>query len=118
MDIVKFQQKLEEICTLGEENGKVLTPLQVRECFQGMELDKNQLLKVLQYLKLKGISIEGMEVSPAAEDAASEVSEEEKKVSLTAEEEAYVKEYLEELKTAEKAKEHILCVRLRKWQWK
>lgn len=102
MDIAKFQQKLEEICALGEENGKVLTALQVRDCFQGMELDKNQLIKILQYLKLKGISIEGMEAGASEEAAESEASEETKKIPLTAEEEAYVKEYFAELEIAEK----------------
>ena len=93
MDIVEFQRKLEEICALGEANGKVLTALQVRECFQGMELDKSQLLKVLQYLKLKGISIEGFEQE--TEETAAEETQEEERVPLTSEEEAYLKEYLE-----------------------
>lgn len=103
MDIAKFQQKLEEICALGEANGKTLTGQQVRDCFEGMELDKNQLLKILQYLKLKGISIEGMETeAPAFGETAKESPEETKKVPLTVEEEAYVKEYFAELQMAEK----------------
>ena len=59
MDIQKFQQKLTEVCELGEKNGKVLKPEQIKECFGELDLDKSQLIKILQYLKLKGISIEG-----------------------------------------------------------
>ena len=58
MDIQKFQQKLTEVCELGEKNGKVLKPEQIKECFGELDLDKSQLIKILQYLKLKGISIE------------------------------------------------------------
>lgn len=93
MDIVKFQEKLEEICALGEQNGKMLTALQVRDCFEGMELDKSQLLKILQYLKLKGISIEGLDQSAEVKEETEE-EQEEKKVPLTPDEEAYLKEYL------------------------
>ena len=56
MDIQKFQQKLTEVCELGEKNGKVLKPEQIKECFGELDLDKSQLIKILQYLKLKGIS--------------------------------------------------------------
>ena len=65
MDIQKFQQKLTEVCELGEKNGKVLKPEQIKECFGELDLDKSQLIKILQYLKLKGISIEGAEVIAA-----------------------------------------------------
>ena len=97
MDIQKFQQKLTEVCELGEKNGKVLKPEQIKECFGELDLDKSQLIKILQYLKLKGISIEGAEeISAASQTGPEEVSEEkEEKVPLTAEEEAYLKEYLE-----------------------
>ena len=99
MDIQKFQQKLTEVCELGEKNGKVLKPEQIKECFGELDLDKSQLIKILQYLKLKGISIEGAEeISAASQTGPEEVSEEkEEKVPLTAEEEAYLKEYLEGL---------------------
>ena len=57
MDIQKFQQKLTEVCELGEKNGKVLKPEQIKECFGELDLDKSQLIKILQYLKLKGIPL-------------------------------------------------------------
>ena len=99
MDIQKFQQKLTEVCELGEKNGKVLKPEQIKECFGELDLDKSQLIKILQYLKLKGISIEGAEVIAAApqEETEDTSEQEEKKVPLTPEEEAYLKEYLEGL---------------------
>ena len=84
MDIQKFQQKLTEVCELGEKNGKVLKPEQIKECFGELDLDKSQLIKILQYLKLKGISIEGAEeISAASQTGPEEVSEEkEEKVPL------------------------------------
>ena len=99
MDIQKFQQKLTEVCELGEKNGKILKPEQIKECFGELDLDKSQLIKILQYLKLKGISIEGAEaISAAPQEEKEDTSEqEEKKVALTPEEEAYLKEYLEGL---------------------
>ena len=102
MDIQKFQQKLTEVCELGEKNGKVLKPEQIKECFGELDLDKSQLIKILQYLKLKGISIEGAEeISAASQVGPEEVSEEKEEVPLTAEEEAYLKEYLEGLEEQE-----------------
>ena len=44
MDIEKFQEKLVQICELGEKNGKNLKPQQIRECFGEMDLD-NQLVR-------------------------------------------------------------------------
>ncbi len=103
MDIQKFQQKLTEVCELGEKNGKVLKPEQIKECFGELDLDKSQLIKILQYLKLKGISIEGAEAIAAApqEEREDTTEQEERKVALTPEEEAYLKEYLEGLNEQE-----------------
>ena len=103
MDIRKFQQKLTEICELGEKNGKVLKPAQIKECFGELDLDKSQLIKILQYLKLKGITIEGAEALAAApqEEHEEESAQSEEKVPLTSEEEVYLKEYLEGLEEQE-----------------
>ena len=105
MDIEKFQEKLAEICEIGEKNGKVLKPEQIKACFGELDLDKSRLIKILQYLKLKGISIEGAETIAASsqantEEAGRQSEEDEQKetrVPLTPEEEAYLKEYLEGL---------------------
>ena len=103
MDINKFQEKLAEICKLGEENGKALKPEQIKECFGDMDLDKSQLIKILQYLKLQGISIEGAEALQKPVDPETPGTEEtQKKVPLTAEEEEYLREYLENLEEQKK----------------
>lgn len=103
MDIEKFQQKLTEVCELGEKNGKVLKPEQIKECFGELDLDKSQLIRILQYLKLKGIPIEGAEAAAAAPQDVTEdaTAEKEERVPLTPEEEEYLKEYLEGLEEQE-----------------
>lgn len=95
MDVSQFQEKLSGICALAAENDKTLTTAQVREYFDGMDLDKSQLLKVLQYLKVQGIGIEGID---APEGGAVSVQNkddtpEAEAVPLTPEEEAYLREY-------------------------
>ena len=100
MDVLEFQKKLEGICALAEKNNKRLTTEQVREYFEASELEKEQLLKILQYLKVKGISIEGL--PEKSEDMISEIEEEEKYEPLTREEEEYLKNYLEGLSQTKK----------------
>ena len=99
MDVSEFQKKLEEICSIAEENNKKLTTEQVREHFQKSDLDKSQLLKILQYLKIKGISIEGAE--SIQDENPRQEEEEQKRIPLTAEEEVYLREYTESLLTQE-----------------
>ena len=81
----------------------MLKPAQIKECFGELDLDKSQLIKILQYLKLKGITIEGAEVLAAApqEEHEEESAQSEEKVPLTPEEEVYLKEYLEGLEEQE-----------------
>ena len=102
MDIKLFQQKLNEICTIAEENGKQLSQQQIREHFDESDLSTSQLVKILQYLKLKGITIEGAEEAASAAAAANTSSEsgsEEElpgtRAALTAEEQAYLSDYME-----------------------
>ncbi len=66
MDIKLFQQKLNDICAIAEENGKQLSQQQIREHFDESDLNTSQLVKILQYLKLKGITIEGAEKAAGA----------------------------------------------------
>lgn len=114
MDVQEFQLKLAELCKMAEENDKVLTGTQVREFFAGMELDKGQLLKIMQYLKVQGITIEGLEI-PARESASKdsdgkEEVPERKAVPLSPEEQAYLKEYragLGEASPLEKSEEEL-----------
>ncbi|MDO4272720.1 MAG: hypothetical protein Q4D16_03550 [Eubacteriales bacterium] len=90
MDVSQFQEKLSGICALAQENGGKLTAAQVRTFFAQMDLSKTQLLKVLQYLKVQGIVIEGVdtgEVERRREEHETAI------VPLTPEEEAYWEEY-------------------------
>lgn len=88
MDVLEFQKKLSEICALAAENGKKLTAVQIKETFSGMELKKEQLLKVLSYLNQQGISIEGVELPEKGEK-----EETRRAVPLTEQEQTYLEEY-------------------------
>ena len=54
MDIKLFQQKLNDICAIAEENNKQLSQQQIRDHFDESDLSTSQLVKILQYLKLRG----------------------------------------------------------------
>lgn len=101
MDVVQFQEKLREICDLGKQNGNMLTHEQIREHFTDTDLETSQMVKVLQYLKLQGISIEGEEAvsQEETEEDGDKVQSKGTKTPLTPEEEAYLKEYLSEIDT-------------------
>ena len=84
MDIKLFQQKLNDICAIAEENNKQLSQQQIRDHFDESDLSTSQLVKILQYLKLKGITIESdKEELPGT------------RAALTAEEQAYLSDYME-----------------------
>lgn len=95
MNVSEFQNKLAGICQLAEENQKKLTGEQVRKYFEDTDLEKEQLLKILHYLKMKGITIEGTEVETEQDAAVEKQEKEESAVPLTEEEKAYLKEYME-----------------------
>lgn len=105
MDVIEFQNKLESLCAAAKERNNVLRKEQIREHFQDMGLEKSQLLKVLQYLSGKGITIEGVEAAQAAGSDEEETAEE--KIPLTAEEKAYLKEYKDSLSKRIPAKEEL-----------
>ena len=107
MDVSEFQKKLEEICSIAEENNKKLTTDQVREHFQKSDLDRSQLVKILQYLKIKGIFIEGAEDVKAEISEPEAVQEEKQIIPLTLEEETYLREYKESLGMQELAGEEV-----------
>lgn len=111
MDVVQFQEKLREICDLGKQNGNMLTHEQIREHFASTDLETSQMVKVLQYLKLQGISIEGEADTALEEETGAEAPEPQSNgtsVPLTAEEEAYLKEYLEEVSNGKEISEEML----------
>ena len=92
MNVQEFQNKLKEVQEIAKQHENTLKAAEIRQVFEDCDLDKSQLLGVLNYLTSQGILIEGMET------AGDEVKEpEHKKVPLTPEEEAYLKSYLEEL---------------------
>jgi len=109
MDVVQFQEKLREICELGKQNRNMLTHEQIREHFAGTDLETSQMLKVLQYLKLQGIMIEG-DTAPVETEKVGETEPESKGTStpLTSEEEAYLKDYLAEVSNGKEVSPEML----------
>ncbi len=90
MDVQEFQKILGEIRDIALKNGRILSGAQVVEFFSGMKLEKAQMLKVLQYLKAQGITIEGLSQQQSEEGKDAEVRE---RAPLTPEEKAYFAEY-------------------------
>lgn len=109
MDVIQFQEKLRNICELGKQNGNMLTHEQIREHFASTDLETSQMLKVLQYLKLQGIMIEGDTV-PVETEEVGETEPESKGTStpLTLEEEAYLKDYLAEVSNGKEVSPEML----------
>lgn len=111
MDIVQFQEKLREICELGKQNDNLLTHEQIREHFASTDLETSQMVKVLQYLKLQGISIEGEgQAQPEAEATKEEYTSGGTSTPLTPEEETYLKEYLSEVSVGKELSEEMLHI--------
>ena len=109
MDVIQFQEKLRNICELGKQNRNMLTHEQIREHFAGTDLETSQMLKVLQYLKLQGIMIEG-DTAPVETEEVGETEPESKGTStpLTSEEEAYLKDYLAEVSNGKEVSPEML----------
>lgn len=109
MDVIQFQEKLRNICELGKQNGNMLTHEQIREHFASTDLETSQMLKVLQYLKLQGIMIEG-DTPPVETEEVGETEPESKGTStpLTSEEEAYLKDYLAEVSNGKEVSPEML----------
>ena len=109
MDVVQFQEKLREICELGKKNRNLLTHDEIREHFAGTDLETSQMVKVLQYLKLQGIAIEGEEGTALTEpEKKEEIQSNGTSTPLTSEEAVYLKNYLEEVTTGrEMSKEMV-----------
>lgn len=87
-----FSQTLQKICSLAKEQGNLVTEEQVQKAFSdaGMEMGKDQLSMVHEYLKTKKIGI-GEPVDPFD--------------YLSDEETDYLNSYLEELKRLPEATE-------------
>ena len=98
MDVAAFQEALENLCSRAAAEHGIVTSGEVREAFSGMELSEDQLLRVLAYLKAKGITIADIEIrDPDAETVPEEEKTEEKAVGtprkLSAAEEEYLKDF-------------------------
>ena len=111
MDVVQFQEKLREICDLGKQNGNMLTHEQIREHFASTDLETSQMVKVLQYLKLQGIVIEGEDAAAQAEAKEEKEAEPQSNgtsTPLTPEEEAYLKDYLAEVSNGKELSQEMI----------
>jgi RNA polymerase primary sigma factor len=92
MNVEEFQKKLTELCALAGGSENQLDVPTIRNFFEGMDLEQSQLLKVVQYLKSKGITITGMETT---QEEGSEAEENivREAVPLSPQEQAYYQEY-------------------------
>lgn len=59
MEVAEFQKRLEQICQMAKSAGNQLSQAQILTAFEGLPLTPEQLGKVLTYLKIQGIEIEG-----------------------------------------------------------
>ena len=110
MDVREFQEKLKEIQALAHRQENSLTAAQIREVFGEAGLDRSQMAGVLRYLDSQGIYIEGngnaaqsgsaAQTGPDAQNGTA-ASEAPQPLPLTPEEQAYLKEYLETLPSAD-----------------
>lgn len=88
----KFQNSLRKLLLLAKESGQKLTEEQTRTFFEEQNLSEEQRAMVLAYLEAEQIDAEQTERSSETEK---------EKLPLTAEEEHFLKMYLEELPEAE-----------------
>ena len=129
MEIQEFQKKLAELSQSASENGKVLKGDQIRSFFEGMDLNREQLLQIFRYFKSQGIHIEGISFSDEQESQPAETEEEKTKKAaeakaleqedqkradriqgnqcLTAEDKEYLKHYKDSLKKTEETTERL-----------
>ena len=129
MEIQEFQKKLAQLSQKANEHGKVLKGEQIRTFFEGMDLDREQLLQIFRYFKSQGIHIEGISFSDeqgsqpeetekekAKKEAEEKALEQENRQMadriqgnqcLTAEDKEYLSHYKESLKKPEETEERL-----------
>jgi len=109
MDIKEFREKLVKLENIAGKSGTPLTLAQIKQLFEGLDLDKTQTNAVLQYLKSKGFMPAESTVSSALsdtgagnEETVASISEIDNfpgtRVPLTAEEKNFMEVYLKDLK--------------------
>ncbi len=96
MNVEEFQRLLAGMTERAAGQNHFLTLEDIKVFLGDSGLDPEQMKKVLQYLKVQGITVEGMEHIYKEETAS--VSEERTPVPLNPEERAYLKSYREDLK--------------------
>lgn len=87
----EFLKKLNDLVTVVRENGNQITASEVKTYFSGMDLNEEQMELVFDYLLAQKVVVKGyikMDM-PASEETP---------LVLTEDEEAYLKEYQEDLK--------------------
>ena len=97
MDIREFQDKLSNLVALAARQDHSLTPEQMRESFAGDDLEKEQMLRILQYLQGRGIRIVTEEPLDVLADDGIDLSVG-TPAALSEEDTAYLRELLEELR--------------------
>ena len=56
MDVLSFQEALEKLQSRAAAEHGIVTSREGREAFDGIDLSDDQLMRVLAYLKVKGIT--------------------------------------------------------------
>ena len=56
-NIVKFQEKLKNLVTLGKKKKSILELQEINDFFNDMELEPDQMEKVFDYLEANGIDV-------------------------------------------------------------
>lgn len=118
MDVETFQKKLVELRALAAGNGNRLNGEQVKAFFAGLDLNKEQLLHIFKYLKIQGITIDGIsfaqendadknkEAQTDAENSGTADAQSDNRqtaeeiLTLGEAESTYLQEYLDSLETA------------------
>lgn len=96
MEMKEFQEKLVQIIAKANEQEKNLTKTEILDVFGMGQLSPEQLQSLYQYLKLQGISIEGMELQEVNLETTEETEDSEmEEIPLEEEDEACWKEYQE-----------------------
>ena len=109
-NIVKFQEKLRELVSLGKKKKGILEIQEINDFFSDMELDAEQMEKVYEYLEANHIDV--LRVSGDGDGIEELDDVDDSDIVLTDEEELYQpKEQLERIFT------HILEVRTER-NWK
>ena len=104
MDIREFQDKLSNLVALAARQDHSLTPEQMRESFAGDDLEKEQMLRILQYLQGRGIRIVTEEPLDVVADDGIDLSVG-TPAALSEEDTAYLRELLEELRQMQTGEE-------------